>query len=79
MIYITETRDRHGARDTKTENSKRKFPMNNSIKKLLLDYQVWYDEKMSRFGFRNPKGRVFVTYAGELLGERFLKRIIDSL
>jgi len=51
--------------------------MNKSIKKLLLDYKVWYDDLMVRYGYRNPEGRVFVTYSGEPLGERYLKRIID--
>jgi len=79
IIYINKTKDRYGSRTPKTKNSNRKFPMSKNIKKILLDYKVWYDETMSRYGFRNPEGRVFVTYAGEPLGERYLKRIIDLI
>ncbi|MHC8516709.1 site-specific integrase [Sporosarcina sp. ITBMC105] len=77
FLHITETRDRFGLRDSKTKNSKRKFPMNEGIKKVLIDYKVWYDDKMERYGFRNPEGYVIVNYAGNPVGERFLKRIID--
>ena len=77
VLYITETKDRYGTRDPKTKNSIRKFPMNKGIKKVLLEYKVWFDEKMQRFGFRNPEGYVIVNYAGNPVGERFLKRIID--
>lgn len=77
ILYITETRDRYGIRDPKTKNSVREFPMNKGIVKVLLDYKVWYDEKMERFGFRNPEEYVIVNYAGDPVGERFLKRIID--
>ena len=79
VIHINKTKDRFGARSPKTKNSNRKFPMNKSIKKLLLDYKVWYDDLMVRYGYRNPEGRVFVTYSGEPLGERYLKRIIDLI
>ena len=79
VIHINKTKDRFGPRSPKTKNSNRKFPMNKSIKKLLLDYKVWYDELMNRYCFRNPDGRVFVTYSGEPLGERYLKRIIDLI
>lgn len=51
--------------------------MNKGIKKVLLEYKVWFAEKMLRFGFRNPEGYVIVNYAGNPVGERFLKRIID--
>ena len=63
VLYITETKDRYGARDPKTKNSIRKFPMNKDIIKVLLEYKVWFDEKMQRFGFRNPEGYVIVNYA----------------
>lgn len=53
------------------------FPMNKGIKKVLLEYKVWFDDMMQRFGFRNPEGYVIVNYAGNPVGERFLKRIID--
>jgi len=79
VIHINKTKDRFGARSPKTKNSNRKFPMNKSIKKLLLDYKTWYDDLMARYGYRNPEGRVFVTYSGEPLGERYLKRIIDLI
>lgn len=79
VIHINKTKDRYGPRSPKTKNSNRKFPMNQSIKKILLEYKVWYDEIMSRYGFRNPEGRVFITYAGDPLGERYLKRIIDLI
>lgn len=79
VIYINKTKDRYGSRSPKTKNSYRKFPMNENIKKILLDYKVWYDQKMNTCGHRNPKGHVFVTYAGEPLGERYLKRIIDLM
>lgn len=53
--------------------------MNENIKKILLDYKTWYDQIMETYSFRNPQGHVFVTYAGEPLGERYLKRIIDLI
>lgn len=77
VLYITETKDRFGIRDPKTKNSIRKFPMNESIRKVLLEYKAWYDDKMERYGFRNPEGYVIVNYTGGPVGERFLKRIID--
>lgn len=79
VIYINKTKDRYGSRSPKTKNSYRKFPMNENIRNLLLNYKEWYDEKMKSFAFRNPEGHVFVTYAGEPLGERYLKRIIDLI
>lgn len=79
VIHINKTKDRYGSRSPKTKNSYRKFPMNNNIKKLLIDYKTWYDQTMSAFGFRNPQGNVFVNYAGEPLGERYLKQIIDLI
>lgn len=79
QIYIRRTKDRFGARAPKTKNSYRKFPMSKNIRKLLLTYKEWYDQTMESFQFRNPDNYVFVTYAGEPLGERYLKRIIDLL
>lgn len=79
IIHINKTKDRYGSRNPKTKNSNRKFPMSESIKKILLNYKVWYDDIMSNYGFRNPDGHVFVTYSGEPLGERYLKRIIDLI
>ncbi|WP_025782910.1 site-specific integrase [Sporosarcina sp. D27] len=77
LIYITETKYRFGVRDPKTKNSVRKFPMNNNIRKVLLDYKEWYDDKMERYGYRNPDGYVMINDVGTHVGERFLKRIID--
>ena len=34
---------------------------------------------MENCGFRNPHGHVFITYAVEPIGERYLKRIIDLI
>jgi len=79
FIHINKTKDRYGSRKPKTKNSYRKFPMNENIKKILLDYKTWYDQIMETYSFRNPKGHVFVTYAGEPLGERYLTRIIDLI
>jgi integrase len=53
--------------------------MNENIKKLLPAYKEWYKQTMESYHFRNPIGYVFVTYAGEPIGERFLKRIIDLI
>lgn len=53
--------------------------MNANIKSILLDYKKWYDEVMATYKFRNPDGYVFITYAGEPIGERYLKRIIDLI
>ncbi|ATP40731.1 hypothetical protein CSE16_12110 [Solibacillus sp. R5-41] len=78
-INIDETKDRFGARDPKTTNSIRKFPMNNSIVKLLTNYKEWFDEKMQRFLFRNLENRVFVNYAGTPIGENFLRRILELM
>lgn len=78
-INIDETKDRYGARDPKTTNSIRRFPMNNSIVKLLTDYKEWFDEKMQSFSFRNPDNRVFVNYAGTPIGENFLRRILELM
>ncbi|MEQ6357745.1 tyrosine-type recombinase/integrase [Lysinibacillus sp. M3] len=79
IIHINKTKDRYGSRTPKTKNSYRKFPMNENIKSILLDYKKWYEEIMETYKFRNPDGHVFVTYAGEPIGERYLKRIIDLI
>ncbi|UPW85129.1 tyrosine-type recombinase/integrase [Lysinibacillus sp. Ag94] len=79
IIHINKTKDRYGSRTPKTKNSYRKFPMNENIKSILLDYREWYDEIMETYKFRNPDGYVFITYAGEPIGERYLKRIIDLI
>ena len=79
LIHINKTKDRFGSRSPKTKNSYRKFPMNESIKTILLDYQKWYEEIMETCKFRNPEGHVIITYAGEPIGERYLKRIIDLI
>ena len=79
FIHINKTKDRYGSRTPKTKNSYRKFPMNENIKSILLDYKKWYDETMETYKFRNPDGYVFITYAGEPIGERYLKRIIDLI
>ena len=79
IIHINKTKDRFGSRTQKTKNSYRKFPMNGNIKNILLNYKKWYDEIMETCGFRNPDGYVFITYAGEPIGERYLKRIIDII
>ena len=79
IIHINKTKDRYGSRTPKTKNSYRKFPMNENIKSILLDYREWYDEIMETYKFRNPDGYVFITYAGEPTGERYLKRIIDLI
>ncbi|MGE8038125.1 tyrosine-type recombinase/integrase [Lysinibacillus sp. NPDC093692] len=79
VIHINKTKDRYGSRTPKTKNSYRKFPMNANIKSILLDYKKWYDEVMETYKFRNPDGHVFITYAGEPIGERYLKRIIDLI
>ncbi len=34
---------------------------------------------MENYKFRNPNGHVFITSAGEPIGERYLKRIIDLI
>lgn len=34
---------------------------------------------MKTYKFRNPDGYVFITYAGEPIGECYLKRIIDLI
>lgn len=34
---------------------------------------------METYKFRNPEGHVIITYAGEPIGERYLKRIIDLM
>lgn len=78
-ITIDETRDRYGARNPKTTNSTRRFPMNNSIINLLTHYKEWFDEKMQRFSYRNPDNRVFVNYAGTPIGENFLRRILELM
>ena len=79
LIHINKTKDRFGSRSPKTKNSYRKFPMNESIKNILLDYRKWYEEIMETYKFRNPEGHVIITYAGEPIGERYLKRIIDLM
>ncbi|MFJ7700043.1 tyrosine-type recombinase/integrase [Lysinibacillus fusiformis] len=79
LIHISKTKDRYGSRTPKTKNSYRKFPMNENIKSILLNYKQWHDEIMQTCGFRNPHGHVFITYAGEPIGERYLKRIIDLI
>lgn len=79
IIHISKTKDRFGSRTPKTKNSYRKFPMNENIKSILMNYKKWYDEIIKTFGFRNPHGYVFITYAGEPIGERYLKRIIDLI
>ncbi|MDM5233417.1 tyrosine-type recombinase/integrase [Lysinibacillus pakistanensis] len=79
LIHINKTKDRFGSRSPKTKNSYRKFPMNESIKSILLDYRKWYEEIMETCKFRNPEGHVIITYAGEPIGERYLKRIIDLI
>lgn len=79
VIHIRRTKDRYGARSPKTKNSNRSFPINNSIMKILSDYKEWYDQSMEPYQYRNPEGYVFVTYAGDPLGERYLKRIIDLI
>lgn len=53
--------------------------MNENIKKILLDYNFWHDEKKNTCGYRNLDGHVFVTYAGEPFGERYLKQVIDLI
>ena len=53
--------------------------MSENIKNLLLAYKEWYEHTMESYQFRNPLGYVFVTYAGEPLGERYMKRIIDLI
>lgn len=78
-IHIQKTRDRYGRRKTKTDNSVRKFPMNENIRKLLLDYKVWYDDKMARFGYRNPENMLIINYAGSPIGENYLLRIINKI
>ena len=79
LIHINKTKDRFGQRTPKTKNSYRKFPMSENIRSLLLTYKEWYDKTMQSYSFRNPDGHVFVTYAGEPIGERFMKRIIDLI
>lgn len=79
LIHINKTKDRYGSRTPKTKNSYRKFPMNENIKSILLNYKEWYDKIMETSKFRNPHGHVIVTYAGEPIGERYLKRIIDLI
>ncbi|MCZ2258265.1 tyrosine-type recombinase/integrase [Sporosarcina sp. G11-34] len=79
VIRIRRTKDRYGPRSPKTKNSYRTFPINQNIKNLLLAYKEWYEHAMAPYQFRNPLGYVFVTYAGEPLGERYMKRIIDLL
>lgn len=79
LIHINKTKDRYGSRTPKTKNSYRKFPMNENIKNILLNYKKWYDKIMETNKFRNPDGYVIVTYAGEPIGERYLKRIIDLI
>ena len=37
LIHINKTKDRYGSRTPKTKNSYRKFPMNENIKKILLN------------------------------------------
>lgn len=53
--------------------------MNENIKNILPNYKKWYDKIMENDKFRNPNGCVIVTYAGEPIGERYLKRIIDLI
>ncbi|WP_153732747.1 tyrosine-type recombinase/integrase [Sporosarcina obsidiansis] len=79
IIHIRRTKDRFGPRTPKTKNSYRTFPMSENIRSLLLAYKEWYDQTMASYQHRNPIGYVFVTYAGEPLGERYLKRIIDLI
>ncbi|MEV9639528.1 site-specific integrase [Mammaliicoccus sciuri] len=79
IIHIRRTKDRFGPRTPKTKNSYRTFPMSENIRSLLLAYKEWYDQTMAPHKYRNPIGYVFVTYAGEPLGERYLKRIIDLI
>lgn len=53
--------------------------MHENIKSILMNYKEWYEKTMEAYKFRNPNGYVIVTYAGEPIGERYLKRIIDLL
>ncbi|WP_332651450.1 tyrosine-type recombinase/integrase [Lysinibacillus sp. 54212] len=79
VIHINKTKDRYGARNPKTTNSYREFPMNNSIIQLLTNYKEWHDDKMKSYSFRNPDNHVFVNYAGNPIGENFLIRILNLL
>lgn len=79
IIHIRRTKDRFGPRTPKTKNSYRTFPMNENIKSLLIAYKEWHEKTMESFHFRNPLDYVFITYAGDPIGERYMKRIIDLL
>ena len=79
IIHIRKTKNLFGPRGPKTKNSYRTFPMNKNIKSILLGYKEWYEHAMVPYQFQNPIGYAFVTYAGEPLGEHYMKRIIDLL